>query len=162
MNELTAAKVRDLLDYDPETGEFVWLKGKTSGKVAGCVAKDGYWLIVINRRLYYAHRLAWLHVHGEWPHRHIDHRDGDRRNNRIDNLRPATVAENAQNRVAYRTNKSGYLGVVALPRGGFVAQIMVDGKRKRLGSHSDPAEAHKLYLAAKSEMHKFQPQPRLV
>lgn len=57
----TQEDVIDLLDYSPATGNFVWRK---SGGVAGCETANGYTVIGINGRLYLAHRLAWLVVHG--------------------------------------------------------------------------------------------------
>jgi hypothetical protein len=82
---LTAERLREVLDYNPETGVFTW-KVRTSirvvaGKVAGSVGKRGYLIIGVGGRNYYAHRLAWLHMTGEWPIAVPVHlaRDGTRR-----------------------------------------------------------------------------------
>lgn len=154
-----AEKVRSSLKYDANTGEFVWLTGNFSGRKAGCRTKDGYLYIGFRGRSQYAHRLAWLYVHGVWPAAHIDHINGNRSDNRIENLRPATVAENAQNRIVYRNNKSGLMGVTK--RGDtFIAQIQVDGKHLNLGQFSSADDAHQSYLAAKEKFHSFQPVVR--
>ena len=90
---LEALRLRELLSYDPDTGLFRWSKNKGSkdaGELAGCVSPKGYILIGIDGCLYLAHRLAWLYVHGEFPEKDIDHRDQDKSNNRICNLRLAT------------------------------------------------------------------------
>jgi hypothetical protein len=90
---LTAALVRELLDYDPKTGVFRWRsttrKGEQAGSVAGSLQSDGIWRILVNGREYNAHRLAWLHVYGKWPPLVLNHINGDKADNRIANLREA-------------------------------------------------------------------------
>ena len=89
----TAERVRATFDYDPDTGIFTRLVEARSGRggghlsasigdVAGHQRRDGYIAIKIDRIAYKAHRLAWLHVHGEWPPNEIDHINGDRGDNR--------------------------------------------------------------------------------
>lgn len=144
------------LAYNPETGGFVWLIGRRAGLIAGCKTKDGYCYIRIDRKNYYAHRLAWLAHFGEWPSMQIDHKDGNRCNNSIANLRLATAAENAQNRVVYRNNKAGLMGVVTY-KGRYIARIKAGGPQITLGYFNDPHDAHKAYLEAKTKSHAFQP-----
>ena len=105
--------------------------------------------------MYLAHRLAFLHVTGGWPPHHIDHRDGDPANNRWTNLRPATNAENMQNRHSVSSNnKSGRLGVS--PNGyGWMSQIRLNGKVRHLGTFATVEDAHLAYLKAKSALHPF-------
>lgn len=86
---LTVERLRELLDYDPETGVFRWKEPRRKcrvGEVAGSLRKDGYVKIQVDGRFYQAHRLAWLCVYGVWPSA-IDHIDGNRANNAIANLR---------------------------------------------------------------------------
>ena len=83
--------MKDLLNYDPDTGDFTW-KVSTSnrvrvGQVAGTLRHDGYIRIKVNGKLYLAHRLAWFFVYGVWPVEFLDHIDQDKSNNRINNLR---------------------------------------------------------------------------
>jgi hypothetical protein len=105
--------IASVLSYDPDTGLLRWVKstGKAkAGSVAGCEAQ-GYILIGIKGRLLKAHRLAWLLHHGREPAGDIDHANGNRSDNRIENLREASHAENMHNRRADHDNKSGIKGV---------------------------------------------------
>ena len=111
---LTQEKLQSLLLYDQETGQFKWLhppNGKCKNKsVAGCVKSDGYVSIGIDGKYYKAHRLAWLYVHGYFP-RQIDHRDRNKQNNKLSNLRAADPMINGANRGLFVSNKSGHKGV---------------------------------------------------
>lgn len=155
---LTAQIVRAAVDYDPLTGIFRWREGgdrrRPAGEIAGGRSSEGYWRICINGERHQAHRLAWLYVHGEWPTADIDHRDANKLNNRIENLREASGVVNAQNkRIARIDNKSGLLGV---SRDGarWRAAIHVNGRQKRLGSFPTPEAAHECYVAAKRQLHE--------
>jgi hypothetical protein len=151
-NLLTAEEARRHLSYSPETGEFRWLvsgKGRPPvGSIAGCLnGKLGYWVIGIHGRRYWAHRLAWLVSHGEWPANQVDHINGNRADNRLVNLRAATHAENQQNRHTTRGNKHGFRGVfLHQPTGKFVAQCRHLGKRYHFGSFDTPEAANAAYL----------------
>src|ERR1700724_777328 len=112
---ITAARLREILHYDPETGIFTW-RVRTSnranvGATAGCICANGYPQTSIDGHRYSMHRLAWLYVTGEWPGAETDHRNGDKTDNRFCNLRPATKAENGRNRAIYKSNTSGFKGV---------------------------------------------------
>ena len=159
MKELTVERLREVLDYCPDTGVFTWKIRTNSrvkvGDVAGCLDKDGYLRIQIDSRLHFTHRLAWFYVTGEWPPDQIDHINGIRDDNRIANLRAATRSENGQNRRKPQANNTtGYLGVTR-HRGKFLAKIRLDGKRKHLGLFNTPEEAHAAYLKVKREIHPF-------
>lgn len=112
---LTAARLRQVLNYDPATGAFLWLvtnsARKPAGSAAGEVRDSGYVMIGIDRRRYRAHRLAWLYMTGEWPADQVDHKDIDRSNNRWQNLRAATNQRNQANTHVSRNNKCGVKGV---------------------------------------------------
>lgn len=155
---LTQAQVKELFDYDPETGIIRWMVRKGSvqaGTVAGSPNDRGYIQIRIDKTTYRAHRLAWLIFYGRWPENQIDHINGIRTDNRIKNLREANAAQNAQNqRTASSDNKSGYLGVSVF-RNKWQAQIMVNGKNRYIGVYDTPEEAHEAYLAKKRELHEF-------
>ncbi|PSH64745.1 hypothetical protein CU103_12440 [Phyllobacterium sophorae] len=174
---LTQADLKQQLDYNGTTGEFTWKERPTenfateaaskiwnkrfAGNVAGTISSGGYISISVNGRPYRAHRLAWLFVTGEWPEDDIDHKNGIRDDNSWSNLRPATRAENQQNRTKRVDNKSGYIGVTWYkPTGKWNAQIKVGGKKKSLGLHDHPEPAYEAYLAAKVNLHTFQPIPR--
>jgi hypothetical protein len=112
---ITQDELKSVLNYDLNTGLFVWVKPTgdrvKSGQIAGSLRPDGYVFTQINKRRFMNHRLAWLYVNGVWPSDEIDHIDGDRSNNRISNLRPATSKQNKENTSIRSTNTSGHKGV---------------------------------------------------
>jgi hypothetical protein len=99
---LTAARLRELLHYDPKTGRFTWLvqnASKSWPRVGTKHDAKGYIRIGIDNRKYLAHRLAWLYMTGSWPKSDVDHinrRPGD---NRWRNLRVVTRAQNNLNSI---------------------------------------------------------------
>lgn len=135
---ITQARLKEVLNYDPLTGIFAWIK-KTCrkvvvGAVAGHVADSGYVFIRIFGRLYRAHRLAYLFMTGEFPLVGIDHENTDKGDNRWLNLRPATKSQNAMNADAPSNNTSGVRGVSWDSRDQkWHAYIAKDGKRINLG-----------------------------
>lgn len=151
---LTQALLRQLLTYDAETGDFRWNVNRTNGVKAGDLAgtvnrSHGYVMICINDQRYRAHRLAWFYVHGDWPAFDLDHRDTDRTNNRMNNLRPTTDTMNTGNSRRYRNNTSGYKGVHwHKTKKAWFAHIRVDGKLVQIGRFIDPESAHAAYVAA--------------
>ena len=151
-------EARELLRYDPETGELFWLpqkgKGRTSTeKPAGSQKNDGYIRVTINYREYPAHRVGWLLHYGRWPTLDIDHINGIKNDNRISNLREVTDSENQQNlKRPSAGNKTGYLGVCYY-RGKYLANIKLNGKQHRLGKFDCPKTAHEAYLNAKRQLH---------
>lgn len=158
-NPLTAERLRELLSYEPETGDFHWRvqKGQIpAGAKAGAKTPDGYVVIKIDGVRLYAHRLAWLHVHGKWPDRDIDHRDGFRSRNAIANLREASCGENSQNRAVQKNSKSKHIGIQWRPRNNrWAARIAVNKKRVFLGYFVDLKDAVAARAKAKAEMHIF-------
>lgn len=159
---LTATRLREVLDYCPETGGFVWKITRSFKAVAGAVAGSeykatGYLRIQIDGTSYLAHRLAWLHHYGKWPLLDIDHINGEKTDNRIANLREATASQNGQNRRhSQSNNQSGKLGVHFDDSSGrWRAVIAKDGRIYRLGYFGSREDAHAAYLAAKRELHEF-------
>ena len=160
---LTQDRLRELLHYNPDTGVFTWLvsrqgSGAKPGKRAGVVGRNGYVYIGVDRGRYLAHRLAFLFMDGAIPPELVDHKDGDKQNNRWANLRHANKRLNAQNiRVAAPRSKTGLLGASFSTRNKtnpWLAQIKKpDGATKNLGYYATPEEAHAAYLAAKRVLH---------
>lgn len=159
---ITAERLRELLSYDPETGEFRWRQTRNNrskaGDTVGCIQR-GYLVIHVDYRMYRAHRLAWLYVHGVFPDGLLDHIDGCASNNRIGNLRICTDAENMQNSWAWHgTGKSRYAGARwHKGHGKWYSQIKVASKRIYLGTFNTEIEAHEAYVAAKKKYHPFHP-----
>jgi hypothetical protein len=150
---MNVSRLRSVLNYDPRTGVFRWAERPSPrvrvGDVAGTVNGHGYLNIGFDGRTYKAHRLAWLYVHGEWPVGQIDHRNGDRTDNRLANLRVVTNAENL--RSARRARSDSATGLVGVSRAGgrYRARMMVNGQSRSLGTYDTPEQAHAAYLAAK-------------
>jgi hypothetical protein len=161
MSTLTAERLREMLDYCPETGVFRWRvsngKRAIAGQPAGGISRNGYARISIDDAKHYAHRLAWLHVHGVWPQGQIDHINGVKADNRIANLREASASQNGQNRSAARADSgSGKIGVRLNPTSGrWGAEIVKNGQKHNLGYFDTKEAAHAAYLAAKRKLHEF-------
>ena len=154
---LTAQRLRDLVDYDKESGIFRWRIARPKapiGAKCGCVNKTlGYAFIGVDKRTYLAHRLAFLHVLGEWPVEIVDHINGDRADNRWANLRMASRKLNAENlRKPRPANKVGLLGVTKIGKR-FQAAISIGGKQVKLGYFDTPDEAAMAYISAKRIHH---------
>jgi hypothetical protein len=115
----------------------------------GGLTPKGYWKIGVDGHRYHAHCLAWLYMTGEWCELDIDHRNGDRADNRWSNLREATRTQNNGNGKRPRNNSTGFKGVHFFKQTGrYQAGITVDGRRQHLGYFSDPEDAHAAYLNA--------------
>jgi hypothetical protein len=163
---LTAEFLREILDYNPETGLFTWKVRKGgrpqwnatyAGKTAGSIKADGRVMIAIGTRktkLYRAHRLAWLYMTGEWPKDQIDHIDGDPTNNRFANLREATCAENQRNRPAQSNGSSGVKGLSWHKAAGkWHARVTVRGKTENLGLFVEKERAIDALIVARNRLH---------
>lgn len=162
MAGLTQQRLRTLLSYEPETGDFRWLVNKSSRARAGSAAASrhnaGYLAVRIDGTAYLLHRLAWLYVHGRWPQDQVDHINGDRADNRLVNLRECSNAENCQNVRPHRDG-AGTLGVsLDKRRGRWQAGIGINGERRFLGYFATKEEAGAAYRAAKARLHQFHKQ----
>ena len=149
----TQSRLHEQLSYDGDTGHFFWRK-KTgrcaAGQRAGRVGDHGYELIQVDGRAYRSHVLAWIYVYGHPPTNDIDHRDQDRRNNRLINLRLATRSQNnANSKVREGKLYSDKRGVsFDRARGLWVAQIRHDKRQHNLGRFASEEEAAAAYAAA--------------
>lgn len=156
---LSASELYQLLSYDAGTGVFVrrvtTSQNAKEGDVAGYISPIGYRVISLKSRQFYGHRLAWLYHYGEFPSGQIDHKDGDRANNAIANLRDVAECVNRQNlRRPPQHNLLGVLGVsVSTSRKRYQAKIQLDGVKHHLGTFDTIDEAANAYLAAKRAMH---------
>lgn len=146
---LTVQKLRTVLSYNPETGEFRWrIPGgqKRVGDIAGRINNQGYRQIQIDGKLYQASRLAWFYIHGRWPAPMADHINRCRNDDRLSNLREATASQNSQNHKPVR-------GITKHKSGRWQAQISHNGKKIYLGLFDAEASALSAYDAARLTLH---------
>ena len=147
----TQARLKQALSYDPETGLFIWIeprRGRMLFSIAGHVDKStGYRDISLDDRSYYAAKLAWLYMFGEYPECVVDHINRNKSDDRIVNLRLATTSQNIANSGMWAHNTSGVKGVYhykdRAERGwpAWWAYITHNGKRKSLGYFHSKTEA---------------------
>jgi hypothetical protein len=163
---LTAECLREVLDYNPGTGEFRW-KTRAGGfqtvktwnfryanRPAGTLDTDGYVVIKVDRRTYKAHRLAHFWMTGEWPSLSIDHVDRNRADNRWDRLRSANNEEQRANNGLRQDNTSGFKGVSwSESKARWVAYITAGKKRRWLGNYDSPEAAFDARQAAAEKLH---------
>jgi hypothetical protein len=160
MRELTVDLLNHLFEYDKETGNLIWKIKPSSrghhvkaGDIAGTLKSHGYLCVGINYNSYRAHRLIFLMHKGYLP-KTIDHINGDKLDNRIENLRAATVGQNQHNRKTNANNTSGYKGVSwnkALKK--WTARITLERKIIHLGYFANVEEAAEVVRKAREELH---------
>jgi hypothetical protein len=153
----TQVRLKDCFEYNPQTGMFT-RKVRTArctqvGETAGWINALGYTSFNFDRKTVAAHRMAFLYMTGNIP-KYIDHINGNKSDNRWENLRAATQSQNMGNSALNKSNTSGFKGVTfSKRRKKFVAQIMKNGKGKFLGHFSNPEDAHAAYCKAALELH---------
>ena len=112
---ITQERLKEVLEYDPKTGHWKWLKTLANraveGSIAGYINNVGYRMITIQGKLYQSSRLAFLYQNGKMPDQYVDHIDGNRSNDKWSNLREATATQNQFNRSIQKNNTSGAKGV---------------------------------------------------
>lgn len=156
---LTQERLKELLSYNPDNGLFVRIKSvksKNIGDIAGGRNNHNYIIIGIDGRQYKGHRLAWLYVYGVFPENEIDHINGIKDDNRIENLRDVTGSDNKCNlRIAQNNNSTRLLGVTKANKyGSYQARIQTKGKRITIGMFPTKELAHNAYLEEKRKYHK--------
>lgn len=148
------SRLQDLFAY--ENGKLFWKKGGNGRKVgneAGMITEKGYRRIRVDGCLHMAHRLVWAYHFDEVPE-YIDHIDENKLNNAINNLRPATKAENGYNITRRKNNKSGVKGVYWASREKkWVAELSVNKKIRRLGYFDDLELADLVVMEARNKYH---------
>ena len=147
---ITQCELKEVLDYNPDTGVFIWKKTVGNRAVIGSVAghknNNGYICIKINRKTYKAHRLAYLYMTGNFPENLIDHINHITDDNRWTNLRDATNSQNQFNKAKHKNNTSGYKGVSWDTRNKkWRAKIKCMNKTIHIGCYTTPQEAAEAY-----------------
>jgi hypothetical protein len=160
---ITQKILKELFDYNPETGAFTWRVARSNriqiGDPVGSSDGKGYRQIRLGSWKGRTHQLIWFWWYGDWATGHIDHEDRVKSNNRIKNLRDLTVAQNAHNAGLHPRNTSGYPGVSwAAHRNKWAAHICANKKRHHLGLFSTKEEAARAYQAAKKILHPTTPK----
>lgn len=150
--------IRKLLTYNECDGLFRWAEDRSrlikKGEVAGTVNGCGYIKIKINGKQYLGHRLAWLMTYGEWPNGVIDHKNHNRKDNRICNLREATKSTNSHNARKPINNTSGVKGVHWCKRkNAWIAKVQLMGKITEAGKFSSLSEAASAVMALRIRLH---------
>lgn len=162
---ITHSLLKQRLQYDPIKGQFTWnaipnavhhqkiWNARFAGTIAGSIDKAGYTRIKIGGSSEAAHRLAWLWMTGKEPSDEIDHKDGDRSNNRFDNLREATRAQNCHNKKA-KAGSSEFKGVYFNKQSKkWIANITINRVRHYLKSWKTEEAAHAAYREAAERLH---------
>lgn len=168
----TPEVLREILRYEPESGKLYWLprridlckneramnsfNAQFAGKEAFTADNgDGYLCSHLTGRTLRAHRVAWAIFHGRWPANQIDHINGNRKDNRICNLRETTNAQNQRNRRPRQGCTSRYKGVGYVPKLEKWQARITDtrGKRVNLGFYKTEEEAHSAYARASEKHH---------
>lgn len=148
-------KLQELFDY--RDGQLYWKERINSSidisKPAGDIGTDGYRRIQIEGKRYRAHRLIWKYYYGKDPKEFIDHIDGNRTNNNIENLREATRQQNGFNRGPQKNNKLGIKGV-RKQKNKYRASIKINGKEKHLGMFFTIEEARLVREEAENKIFK--------
>lgn len=155
---LTLEKALHYFDYNPQTGSLKWKSQPSSkthiGTEAGTLNRNGYILVGFEKKYYLAHRLAWLIAHGCWPKLVLDHINGKSTDNRIENLRECTFANNMKNQRLSKSNKSGVKGVHwNSSKRKWIAKIGVSYKEKTIGSYNSLEDAKTAVIQARTALH---------
>jgi len=168
---VTPDELRQLLSYDPDSGKLFW-----KSQPASCFKNEGaakawnsrfsgkeafksphicgYLAGCIRYKKYLAHRVGWAIYHGQWPAEQIDHINGDKKDNRIANLREATRSENAHNVKRTCRNISGFKGVsFDTNRQKWISSILCDGKQRHVGRFDTAEAAYAAYCKAALKYH---------
>ena len=136
------------LDYNPDTGLFCWKIRRSPNCTKGWFAgsKSGQYLAIrVHNKLYMTHRLAWVLTTGEWPKNFIDHRNENKRDNRLYNLRDVSKSLNGLNITApNKNNKNPHRGITK-----WQGKYRVQFQGRHVGSYTSPEEAAEVYKTKK-------------
>jgi len=152
---MTTKILSDYLGYDPKIGRLIWIKAPSNVikifSEAGAIDTDGYRQIKFDGKVYPASHVAWFLSYGVWPIG-IDHKNRNRDDNRLDNLRECTHQENCLNRDR-KLPSSGFRGVTK-HNSGWKARVTFQGVTEDLGTFTTPELASEAYQKRAKELHK--------
>lgn len=142
--------VDQLFNYDKKNGLLLWKnppepnRKRLFGKIAGTIDKDGYRIVMIEKKCFKVHRLIWFIEHGAWPKK-IDHINGNCSDNRIENLRAVNHRQNMQN---MKRHRNGRLVGAHFNKKEKIwkSHIVRNGKQIHLGNFRTEVEAHRRYM----------------
>ena len=165
---ITHEVVHSTFEYDPINGNLIWKKRpvesfktkraaaiwnkKFGGKLAKSKSANGYLHVKWMNKEYLSHVIIWFMQHGEWAENQIDHKNNNRSDNRLDNLRKAKNLDNSRNRKCRCDSKVKLKGVRKSHKNGWSSRIQIDNKRVYLGYFDCPAAASFAYQIA-SDIH---------
>ncbi len=153
---ITQKQIKELIHYDKDSGVFTWKVDRQNiakkGMVAGSSASDNYLVLTLFNKQYKAHRIAWMYEYGHFPKDNIDHINGNKKDNRIINLRDVTSLINHKNMSIDKRNKSGKTGVTwhKLSKK-WIANISVDKRLVHLGYFENIEDAIKVRQEAENK-----------
>lgn len=145
---LTAERLREVVRYEPETGDFYWLvqRGRMkAGQKAGSTRKDGRRVLRIDNGLYLLYRVAVLYMTGSWPSGEVDHENTDHKNNAWRNLRPATRHQNSLNTKVRKDNR---VGLKCVQWSKYHKKYVATFRGKFIGYFNTPELANAAYFEA--------------
>ena len=162
--DATQDRLKQLLEHDNDVGHFRWLVNRTrakKGDIAGSFSKaTGYWRTCVDGKRYMEHRLVWVYYHGSLDAVEIDHINGNKLDNRIENLRISNRSAQLLN-VHHPQKSAPYRGVWWQKRQKrWQSSIMLNGKSAFLGTFKTAEEARAAYLAAKTHVLRFNTLPQ--
>ena len=138
MNNMSQEQVKEIYSYNPDTGDFQ----RKGGYIGIEETSNKYLRAHYMGKTYSVHRLIFIYMTGIAPANDVDHIDHDRQNNKWSNLRLVTRKQNMQNASRSKANTSGFTGVCwCKQQSQWQAQIMVDGKLKKLGRFNSKIDA---------------------
>lgn len=154
---ITQDELKELLDYNPDTGIMVWIKprgGIRKDGVAGSKHHSGYLSLTVKGKYYLVHRLIFLYMTGRFPTFQVDHINGIKNDNRWENLREVTAAQNQHNIGLSRNNTSGVKGVYwSSDKNKWRAGVKLNGRRIHVGDFKCLEEATLAVKAKRKELH---------
>ena len=151
--------VFDYFAYDPQ--EFgsclIWKKSPSrntkAGNFAGTQCKDGYFAVSFANKKIKAHKIVWFLHYKSWPKKLIDHINGNKFDNRIENLREASFSENQANKRLSKQNISGIKNVY-LHRNKWMVCIRKNKKEHFFGYYADIELAELVAYEARIKLYK--------